>query len=169
MKSLESKYKFYLSFENSFCEDYVTEKFFKVLDYNIVPVVLGGANYSKMAPEKSYIDSKNFKSIADLAEYLKYLDKNATAYAEYFEWKSHFQVIKDYSQIFCQLCQALNNPDEPTKSYEDIFKWWRTDGHCIKKGRFPWSKTALEQYVDFFKGGASQLVSLLGQNKFVLW
>ena len=169
MKTLESKYKFYLSFENSFCDDYVTEKFFKVLNYDIVPIVLGGSNYSKLAPERSYIDSKNFRSIADLAEYLKYLDRNATAYAEYFEWKSHFRVMQDYSTVFCQLCQALNYPDEPPKSYLDIFKWWRTDGHCIKKGRFPWSKTALENYVDYFKDGASQIVSLLGKAKLNLW
>jgi alpha-1,3-fucosyltransferase len=99
MKLLESKYKFYLSFENSFCDDYVTEKFFKVLKYDMVPVVLGGGNYSKMAPEKSFIDARNFKSIGDLADYIKYLDKNATAYAEYFEWKSHFRVVQNYTQV----------------------------------------------------------------------
>ena len=151
MKMVESKYKFYLSFENSLCQDYVTEKFFKVLNYDIVPIVMGGANYSKFAPEKSYIDARGFKSISDLANYLKYLDQNNTAYAEYFEWKNYFQVMHDYSKAFCQLCQALNNPNEPTKSYADIFKWWRNDGHCIKKGRFPWSKTADKHSVLNFK------------------
>ncbi len=87
---LESKYKFYLSFENSVCEDYVTEKFFKVLNYNKIPIVLGGANYAKFAPSKSYIDVRDFQPIGQLAEYLKYLDKNKTAYSEYFEWKSYF-------------------------------------------------------------------------------
>jgi len=43
---LASEYKFYLSFENSMCNDYISEKFFKILKYNIIPVVLGGANYS---------------------------------------------------------------------------------------------------------------------------
>ncbi len=97
------------------------------------------------------------KSIADLAEHIKYLDKNETAYSDYF----------DYGQVFCQLCQALNqrctrveNPGErvaqvfgggflyfsspspvyiyslndPEKTYSDIFKWWRTQAYCIKKG-----------------------------------
>jgi hypothetical protein len=40
------KFKFYLAFENSICDDYVSEKFFKILNYSIIPVVLGGANYS---------------------------------------------------------------------------------------------------------------------------
>ena len=103
---LDSKYKFYLSFENSFCKDYITEKFFKVLNYNIIPIVLGRANYSKFAPSKSYIDVRDFQSIGQLAEYLKYLDKNETAYAEYFEWKNYFRVIVNYKNVFCQLCQV---------------------------------------------------------------
>lgn len=160
MKMLETKYKFYLSFENSFCDDYVTEKFFKVLNYDMIPIVLGGGNYSKMAPAKSYIDGRDFQSIAHLAEYIKYLNGNDTAYSEYFEWKSYFQVVQDYTRVFCQLCQALNDPDSPAKTY-DMYKWWRTQAHCIKKGRFPWSKTALESYVDFFKDSASQLMTIL--------
>ena len=34
-------YKFYFAFENSLCDDYITEKFFNMLKHNIVPVVLG--------------------------------------------------------------------------------------------------------------------------------
>lgn len=44
---IESDYYFYLSFENSFTPDYVTEKLMNALDYYAVPVVMGGANYSK--------------------------------------------------------------------------------------------------------------------------
>lgn len=39
------EYKFYFAFENSVCEDYVTEKFHDILKYNVVPVVLGGGRY----------------------------------------------------------------------------------------------------------------------------
>ena len=35
---LESNYRFYLSFENSICQDYVTEKFFNILRYDVIPI-----------------------------------------------------------------------------------------------------------------------------------
>ena len=37
---------FYLAFENSKCDDYVTEKFFATAKMDIVPIVMGGSNYS---------------------------------------------------------------------------------------------------------------------------
>lgn len=59
---LERDYKFYLAFENSVCVDYVTEKFWNALAFNVLPVVLGGADYQHMVPNTSYIDVRNFKS-----------------------------------------------------------------------------------------------------------
>ena len=44
---LIQEYKFYLAFENSICRDYVTEKFFQRMKQGIVPVVFGGADYSR--------------------------------------------------------------------------------------------------------------------------
>lgn len=44
---IESDYYFYLAFENSFCADYVSEKLLHALEHFAVPVVLGGANYSR--------------------------------------------------------------------------------------------------------------------------
>lgn len=45
--TVETDYFFYLAFENSFSEDYVTEKLLTALEHFAVPVVLGGANYSR--------------------------------------------------------------------------------------------------------------------------
>ena len=33
--------QFYLAFENSHCQDYITEKFWRALDKGIVPIVMG--------------------------------------------------------------------------------------------------------------------------------
>ena len=57
-------FQFYFAFENSLCEDYITEKFWKVLNFNVIPVVLNGVNMSAVAPPHSYIDIKQFESIA---------------------------------------------------------------------------------------------------------
>ncbi|XP_049273418.1 alpha-(1,3)-fucosyltransferase C-like [Rhipicephalus sanguineus] len=48
MKHFERNYHFILTFEDSICAEYVTEKLFTALKYDIVPVVFGGANYSRI-------------------------------------------------------------------------------------------------------------------------
>lgn len=54
---LNENYMFYLAFENNFCSEYVTEKFFNTMQSSMIPVVLGGANYSNVAPPHSYINA----------------------------------------------------------------------------------------------------------------
>jgi hypothetical protein len=39
------EYKFYFSFENCLCNNYITEKFFLVIRHPIIPVVLGAGPY----------------------------------------------------------------------------------------------------------------------------
>lgn len=44
---VETDYYFYLAFENSLCEDYVTEKVLTATKHFAVPIVYGGANYTR--------------------------------------------------------------------------------------------------------------------------
>lgn len=46
-KMINKDYYFYLSFENAFSEDYVTEKLLHAVQNTAVPIVYGGANYSR--------------------------------------------------------------------------------------------------------------------------
>lgn len=46
-KLLEKEYYFYLSFEDSMAEDYVTDQLLKALNNFAVPLVYGGANYTR--------------------------------------------------------------------------------------------------------------------------
>lgn len=46
---LEAKYYFYLSFEDSITEDYVTDQLLTALNHFAAPSVFGGANYSRYA------------------------------------------------------------------------------------------------------------------------
>ena len=59
---LERDYMFYLAFENSNCKDYATEKFYSSLDMAIVPIVMGGANYTKLLPPNSFINAAEYIS-----------------------------------------------------------------------------------------------------------
>ena len=71
-----SQYWFYLAFENSNCLDYITEKLWRILDLGIVPVVMGGGNYTRDAPEHSVINVEDFDSVKELADYLIFLTEN---------------------------------------------------------------------------------------------
>lgn len=42
---LSTQYRFYFAFENNFCEEYITEKFFDTLKFDIIPVVMGSGPY----------------------------------------------------------------------------------------------------------------------------
>ncbi|XP_047470885.1 alpha-(1,3)-fucosyltransferase C-like isoform X1 [Penaeus chinensis] len=131
---LNEAYKFYLSFENSLCRDYVTEKFFNILKLDVVPVVYGLGNYSVQAPPHSYIDALSFPTAKDLADYLLYLDRNHTAYNEYFRWKTDYFVSQAWfqrAQAYCALCERLHT-DNGTKVY-DLSKWFVQESHCLKK------------------------------------
>lgn len=134
-----NSYKFYLSFENSLCDDYISEKFWKffavrsIFDVSLVPVVRGATEeqFKKVTFRNSYLNAYNFESPKDLGAYLNYLNGNNTAYLEYFEWKrdlfnkldknlnkgfvgkgsgGEFLFLKDKKKSpFCYLCEQLHN------------------------------------------------------------
>lgn len=120
---IENNYKFYLSFENSMCSDYVTEKFFKYFTYDTIPVVRGGANYEKMLPKSTYINTANFRSYKDLVDYLIHVGNNETIYTEYLRNKEKYKSIgnvKDTHSPYCILCEKLNNLESNRKTYAKV-------------------------------------------------
>ena len=128
LSTLSKSYKFYLAFENSICRDYVTEKFYNALSNYVVPLVNGAVDYKQFAPPGSYIHVRDFKSPKHLADYLKYLDSNQTAYEQYFEWRKYY--IPKPHRSWCKLCEMLNNSSLPRQSYRDVYKWWKKGGTC---------------------------------------
>ncbi|CAG9571941.1 unnamed protein product [Danaus chrysippus] len=54
---LKKDYYFYFAFEMALKEDYVTEEILQPLQNYAVPIVYGGANYSRFLPPGSYIDA----------------------------------------------------------------------------------------------------------------
>lgn len=131
-KMLERDYKFYLSFENSYCKDYTTEKLYKILQKNVVPIVYGGGDYNAITPPHSVINVEDFKTVKELVDYIKYLDKHIDKYMEYFVWKKTYYVSTAARPTMCKLCKMLNDPKVPNKTYEDVIYWWfsKTSSEC---------------------------------------
>jgi hypothetical protein len=110
-----SHYKFCLAFENSRSVDYVTEKFFDPLMAGTVPVYRGAPNIGDFAPgDKCFINADDFSGPAELAEYLNYLDHDASAFEEYFKWKplglsARFQQMIQVlaAEPLCRLCETV--------------------------------------------------------------
>ncbi|KAI9554291.1 hypothetical protein GHT06_019563 [Daphnia sinensis] len=129
---VEKTYKFYLAFENSICKDYVTEKFFESINRNIIPVVLGGADYAAIAPPHSYINALDYTP-RQLAEYLKELDRNDTLYAEYFWWKPHYRASNLYGtcrNALCDLCEALHSTPFEKSTVKSVQSWYMEPSLC---------------------------------------
>ena len=123
---LNRKYKFYLSFENAVCPDYITEKTFMTLRLDsIVPVVYGGANYSRVTPPKSVINVEDFASPKDLADYLRYLDSHDDAFLEYLQWKRRYSIkTVGIASGLCGLCGLLNADRVHHKVYKNLTAHW---------------------------------------------
>jgi len=132
---MASKYFFYLSFENSLCLDYATEKLFSIFNYDIVPIVFGSANYSAILPSHSFINAHNYKP-RQLAKFLKKLMNNKTEYSKYFDWKREFKVLNlNRRSMFahtCDLCdQLINfNKSSPNFTKEQFTNWWFKEADC---------------------------------------
>ncbi|KAH7709544.1 fucosyl transferase, partial [Aphelenchoides avenae] len=60
MESNVKSHKFIIAMENSVCEDYVTEKFFRIKQL-IVPIVLRQEDYLHIAPKGSFIAVDQFE------------------------------------------------------------------------------------------------------------
>ncbi|VDN53675.1 unnamed protein product [Dracunculus medinensis] len=75
-----SEHRFYLSFENSVCRDYITEKLFTRIDQLLIPIVLKKSFYRHILPDDSYIAADDFSSPKTLADYLSAVENNITEY-----------------------------------------------------------------------------------------
>ena len=97
MKFISERYKFYLALENSICDDYITEEPFIALNYNIVPIVLGVADYNNYLPPSSFINPGGFKSIEALGRYINSMSLGE--YLNFFDWKGKYKIINNRDVI----------------------------------------------------------------------
>jgi len=136
MGKVAKDYWFYLAFENSECDQYVTEKPWNAISLGNVPVVLGGtspADYAEVLPPRSFIHVDDFESTEALGEYLQYLMENPEAYNEYHEWRKYYEPFVpslhgDYSR-WCHMCDVLAQK-KPGESKKTMGEWWFAENTC---------------------------------------
>ncbi|XP_053607869.1 alpha-(1,3)-fucosyltransferase C-like [Plodia interpunctella] len=132
---IKKTYYFYLAFENSFSEDYVTEKILHGLKNNAIPIVYGAANYTRFMPEGIYLNAAEL-SVETLAMKINELINNPEKYVEYFKWTNYYTYHRrnDNSETndYCSMCALLNNEDMLTKKSvkENFRQWWDSPAIC---------------------------------------
>ncbi|KAJ2948620.1 hypothetical protein O0L34_g7874 [Tuta absoluta] len=142
---IKRDYYFYMALENSFYEDYVTEKVLHALSNNAIPIVFGGANYSRYLPPGSYINGRDHTAI-ELAAIMNLLIQNPQLYRQYFRWRNRYEFIstmpenqsgnkrmftftKHEGEGICNFCEAMNDEEKfgTETVVENIRRWWCPD------------------------------------------
>lgn len=137
LSMLSKHYKFYLSFENSNCADYMSEKIFRnALQHSMIPIVMGARkkDYERQLPYKSFISVEDFASPKELAEYLNKVDRDDDLYNSYFQWRGTGELLDNFKHLWCRICAMLH--DEFTMKprwYDDMNKWW-FDPETMRRG-----------------------------------
>ena len=126
-------FKFYLAFENSDCDEYITEKLWRSLMAGMIPIVRGQrAKYEKFAPPNSYIHTDSFSSPKELAQYLKRIAEDPTSFYRYHKWRlfydAKYQKITANRFWMCDLCKQVHT--SPTKTV-DVYKHFSEDTRCL--------------------------------------
>jgi len=128
--------KFYLSFESQNCTNYITEKFWRILNANAIPIVLQPSKdfYDLIAPPNSYIHAQDFDYDASkLANYLDLVSNTFEAYFNYQKWRLDYDISFANKQTearrMCELCTKLNT--ETSRVYYKKVSQWFNSG-CIR-------------------------------------
>ncbi|XP_067660274.1 alpha-(1,3)-fucosyltransferase C-like [Haliotis asinina] len=153
MEYLSKNYKFYLAFENALCKDYTTEKFFRYFNSDMILVTRGGANYSDIAPQGTFLNAADFVSPHHLAQRLNHLAHNETAYVNILRRKDQYLAVWEEWPIveegiitymtyhydakpLCEICDRLWDVKSYGTFYKNIGKWF-DKGLCFEPSDLP--------------------------------
>ncbi|PAV84785.1 hypothetical protein WR25_14634 [Diploscapter pachys] len=108
------------------CKNYITEKLMFRLDIPSIPIVMKRKIYEEEnIPPSMFIALDDFRGPKELADYLKMLQTNMTAYKKHMEWRQGEWTmvpwhVLGYKPGMCGLCEKLWEPNRTRKSIEDI-------------------------------------------------
>ena len=114
-------YKFSLVFMNQDCDHFVDDRLYHALETGSIPVYMGTDKIDQFLPgnlQSAIIRVSDFASPKALADYLRYLSNNETAFNEYLKWKElgigdmRNTTIGRWWEpkypLFCQVCMRLS-------------------------------------------------------------
>uniref|UniRef100_A0A2A4JYW9 Fucosyltransferase n=1 Tax=Heliothis virescens TaxID=7102 RepID=A0A2A4JYW9_HELVI len=143
---LSRDYYFYMAFESSFSEDYVTEMVLHGYHNYVVPIVYGGANYTRFLPPGSYLNARELHPY-NLAYIMYQAIKRPMKYHQFFRWTNYYTLDKvlTANHPLCNLCEALNSEKAKiTKMYKNFRFWWNgRNGMKWCLSRNFWNETSL--------------------------
>ncbi|KAI6196041.1 Glyco-tran-10-N domain-containing protein [Aphelenchoides besseyi] len=140
---LISGYYFYLAFENSNCEEYITEKFVSLLQLPVVPIVMKRSVYAKLLPSNAFVAVDDFNSAKDLADHLTFLMDHPNEYFKLIQWRNEWATAKwnadGYRLGICGLCERLQKEiDVKSKPIDDLKSWYRSNSPCTASVQHSW-------------------------------
>lgn len=125
-RMISRNYKFYLAFENAIADDYLSEKFFRAAQADMVVISRSGVNYTRLGIKPDwFINTSNFESPKALAAYIKKVSVSPYMYAKHIAWKNKYEAVSFRPAdrpSFCKLCRKLHDESETPMhhSYADI-------------------------------------------------
>ncbi|KAJ7308156.1 hypothetical protein JRQ81_008671 [Phrynocephalus forsythii] len=124
-----SRYRFYLAFESSAHQDYLTRQLWRnALLAGAVPVVLGPPreNYERHLPPESFIHVDDFPAAHQLAQFLQEVARDPARYRRYFRWRTWLepQVEKSWAARLCKACRVLREKGETFQPAPDLSRWF---------------------------------------------
>ena len=119
------------------------------MTYSITPLLYFSLLLQNHVPPGSVINTRDFKTIKDLASYLHYLDENPEEYVKILRAKEQYlPMYEEYPHrdnqgrisfmhyhyeavAFCELCRRLWDLDSYRKTIPDIMEWYDR-GNCVE-------------------------------------
>uniref|UniRef100_A0AC35U3N5 Fucosyltransferase n=1 Tax=Rhabditophanes sp. KR3021 TaxID=114890 RepID=A0AC35U3N5_9BILA len=137
-REMYEHFYFYIAAENTDCTDYITEKYWKRIRYNSIPIVSVRKIYENHVPPHSFIAMDDFNSGKEMALYLSYLLANETEYLKYFDFRKDVW-YKEANTSFCYLCEEVRKllKTGRRKVYKDVRKWMSNASRCLNDNYVP--------------------------------
>ena len=131
---LNKTFLLYLAFENAFCRNYFTEKFFENFNYDTIMITRGGlpGDSKRLFPEGTYISTDDFKSAKDLATYLRNL--TTSDYVKMLKKKDQYYSTgykPVHQRALCDICHRMNFQGKYNKTITDMRKWAFDSKPCL--------------------------------------